>query len=304
MPRMRLLLVLVAVVGLGALARAQERDLSDVDIDINKITDQVYWLEGAGGNIGLLTGPDGVLLIDDQFAQLTDKINASVAEVSTKPVRYILNTHFHGDHVGSNENFGRAGVTIIAQDKVRARLSTKQFNKLRNVEVPPLASVGLPILTFNDSLTFHMNGQTVIVFHVAPAHTDGDAIVLFKEANVVHMGDCFFNGNYPIIDLGAGGSFTGMIAAVDRVLPRIDDRTKVIPGHGELGDKASLKAFRDMLVEVRDKVRPLVKQGKTADQIVAAKPTAALDAKWGKGFMTPERFLRVVAEDLGAKGAR
>ncbi len=299
MPR-RLLFVVLTAALVAATAYAQ-RDLSQVEIKTTKVAEGVFMMEGAGGNLGVCAGPDGVFLIDDQFAPLTDKIKAAIAKVSDRPIRFLLNTHWHGDHTGGNENFGKAGVLIVAHDNVRTRLSTEQFSRIQNRTIAPLAKEGLPVVTFSDTVTFHMNGHTVVAFHVPPAHTDGDAIIKFTEANVVHMGDCFFNGTYPVIDLGAGGSLAGMIAAGDRVLAMVNAQTRIIPGHGPLGDKVSLQAFRNMLVQVREKVLPLVKQGKTADEIVAAKPTAALDEKWGKGFMTPERFLRVVVEDLGGK---
>ncbi|HEY2954651.1 MAG TPA: MBL fold metallo-hydrolase [Candidatus Eisenbacteria bacterium] len=282
-------------------ARAQQRDLSAVEVKAEKVAEGIYMLTGAGGNIGISVGADGVLLIDDQFAQLSEKIRTAVAAITDRPIRFILNTHWHGDHTGGNENFARAGVTILAHDNVRRRLGAEQFNALFDRRTPPSPPEALPVVTFSDEITFHMNGDSIVAFHVPPAHTDGDAIVLFARADVVHMGDCFFNGMYPVIDVSAGGSLDGMIAAAGRMLARVSERTRIIPGHGPLGDRAGLRAFRDMLVAARDRIRPLVQAGKSADEVVAAKPTAELDAKWGTGFMTPERFVRAAYASLSGK---
>jgi cyclase len=182
----------------------------------------------------------------------------------------------------------------VAHDNVRVRMSTEQFLKAFGEKVPPSPAVALPVVTFNDTVTFHWNGEEVHAFHVPPSHTDGDSVVWFKKANVVHMGDIFFNGLYPFIDVDAGGSIDGMIAAVDLVLAKITDQARVIPGHGPLATKADLVAFRTMLAGVRDAVAPLVAAGKSEDEVVAAKPTAAFDAVWGKGFLSPEKFTRIV----------
>jgi cyclase len=280
-------------------ARSQ-RDVSAVEIKTTKLAPGVYMLAGAGGNIGVSAGEDGVFLIDDQFAPLGDKIRAAIRAISDTPIRFVLNTHWHGDHTGGNERFGKEGVVIIAQDQVRVRLATDQV-RASGEKAPASPRAALPIVTFTDSVTFHMNDDTVIAFHVPPAHTDGDVIVRFENANVVHMGDCFFNGLYPVIDTPAAGNLDGMIHAVDLALPRIDAKTRVIPGHGPLGDRASLIAFRDMMVHARDAIRPLVAAGKSPDEIVAAHPTTALDGQWGGGTVTPERFVRSVVAGMAKK---
>ena len=279
----------------------QAASFDTVQIKSEKVADGIYMLTGRGGNIGLSVGDDGAFLIDDQFAPLTDKIKAAVAALSDKPIRFLINTHYHGDHVGGNENFGKAWVAILAQENARRRLATDQVNRMTGRTTPALAPSGRPIITFRDSITFHMNGDSVIAFHVAPAHTDGDVIIHFTRANVVHMGDCFFNGRYPVIDVPAGGSIDGMIAADDVAMRFMDDGTKVIPGHGALGDKASLKAFRDMLASIRDRIRPMVKAKKTADQVVLARPTADWDAKVSADTAAANRFVRVVYNGMTRK---
>jgi cyclase len=275
-----------------------QQDFSKVEIKTEKLADGVWMLTGAGGNIGVSAGPDGVFMIDSQYAPLTDRIKSAIAGISAQPVRFLLNTHWHGDHVGGNENLGKTGVVIVAHDNVRKRMSSEQFIKAFNSKVPPSPAVALPLVTFVDSISFHVNGDDVDAFHVPPAHTDGDAIVYFRKANVLHMGDTFFNGIYPFVDLSTGGSIAGMIAACDRGLTMGDASTKVIPGHGPSGNKSDLKAFRDMLVASRDAVAPLVKAGKTLDDVKAAKPTAALDERWGKGFLKPEAWVSTVYADL------
>jgi len=236
-------------------------------------------------------GEDGVFLVDDQFAPLTERIIAAIREVNDGPIRFVLNTHWHGDHTGGNENLGRAGVTIIAHDRVRATLAVDQITASGR-DAPATAPEGLPVVTFNDSITFHLNGETVHAFHVPPAHTDGDAVVHFTKANVIHSGDLVFIGRYPVIDGAHGGSVAGMIAGTERVMGMCDGDTKVIPGHGPLTDRAGVQRFHDMLVEVNRRLMPLAAAGKTLEEVVAAKPLADLDADWGAGRGS-DGFLRM-----------
>ncbi len=286
-------LLTLAFVALVPCAFAQQ-NFDNVQIEVVDVAEGVYMLLGSGGNIGVSAGDDGVFVIDDQYAPLTEKILAAIATVSDKPVRFVVNTHWHGDHTGGNENMGAAGAIIVAHENVRVRMSAEQFLEAFNNRVPPAPEAARPVITFTDAMTFHWNDDELHVFHVDPAHTDGDAIIHFKGANAVHMGDTYFSGMYPFIDVSTGGSIDGMIAAADEVLARIDDATKIIPGHGPLSNKAELRAYHDMLATVRDRVHKLISEGKSQEEVVAAKPTSDLDAEWGGGFMQPDVWVGIV----------
>jgi len=294
---MRLTTPLAAIAAslfLAASASARQQDFSQVEIRTVDLGNGVYMLVGQGGNLGLSVGDDGAFLVDDQFAPLTEKIQAAVAKVSRDPVRWVLNTHWHGDHTGGNENLGKAGAFIVAHENVRRRLNPAEFRELigRSQQAPPDA---LPVITFDQGLIFHWNGETIEVFHTPPGHTDGDAIIVFTRANVIHMGDAFFNGRYPFIDMESGGNLAGLIEAAARVLGRLTPATRIIPGHGEVAGRAELQAFQDMLVTVRDRVSRLIAQGMSEDQVVAARPTQDLDAKWGQNA---EGFVRAAYKSL------
>ena len=277
------------------------QDFEKVIIEDTDLGGGIHMLAGQGGNLGLSVGPDGVFLIDDQYAPLTEKIVAAIKTLTPEPVEFVINTHWHGDHTGGNENMGKAGAIIVAHDNVRVRMSSEQFNKVFDRKTPPSPLGALPMVTFAQGLTFHWNGEDISVFHVPNAHTDGDAVIRFTNANVVHTGDVFFNGRYPLIDVDSGGSVKGIIAGADRILGEIDDRTKLIPGHGPLGDKKALKTYRDMLANVSGKIEAMLASGKTAEEIKAAKPTQAYDATWGGGFMKPDIFVDVLVRDLSRK---
>jgi len=285
-------------------AYCQTQDFANVQIQTEKVADNIFMLTGAGGNIGLSAGKDCVFMIDTSYAPLADKIKAAIASVSGKPIRYVVNTHWHQDHVGGNESFVKAGATVVAHENVRKRVRTEQFVKLLNKSVPPLPESALPVITFSQSVTFYLNGNEIFIFNIRRAHTDGDAVVHFKKSNVIHMGDIYFNGVYPFIDLSAGGSINGMIAAVKRILLLCDQNTKVIPGHGHLSNKAELEEYLKMLVAVRDRISREIKAGKPVDAVIATQPTRDLDPVWGKGFMKPEQFVKIVYESLTNERAR
>lgn len=293
---MRRLVPLLLVLLAARAALAQNYDT--VQVRTTPLAKGVYMLAGAGGNMGLAVGEDAVFLVDDEFAPLTPKIRAAIAALSPKPVRFVLNTHWHFDHTGGNKDHGDAGALLVAHDNVRKRMSTGQFIEALNRTEPAAPKGALPVVTFSDSVTFHINGDDVLAFHVAPAHTDGDAVVVFKDANVVHMGDVFVSAGFPFVDLSSGGSVNGFIAAAERVLPILDANTKVIPGHGPLADRARLKAFHDMLVVMRDRMKMEVAARHTIEQVLASKITADYDKEWPGGR---ERFLRILFQELSRK---
>ncbi len=288
-----------AVATLGVCAA--QNDFSNVEIETTKVTDGIYMLEGAGGNIGLSVGADGAFVIDDQFAPLSDKIMAAIAKVTAEPVEFVLNTHWHFDHTGGNEHFGKSGAHIVAHDNVRKRLKEGMKGGDGLPDVGPAPADALPVITFSKTISFHWNGQHIHVWHPQKAHTDGDAIIFFKDANVVHMGDIFFNGGYPFVDLRSGGDLNGYIAAHASVLGKIDDATKIIPGHGPLADKADLQRTTDMLKEVRARIQALIDEGMDADAAVAADPLSDLNDDWGQGFINGERMIRSAHASLSAK---
>ena len=288
------LFTLLLAFGLTSSALAQQ---NDVQIETIPVSENVYMLIGQGGNIGVSIGDDGVFIIDDQFAPMTDKINAAIAELSDQPVRFVINTHWHGDHTGGNENYGKAGAVIVAHDNVRKRMSTDQVMEAFGRNVPASPAAALPVVTFGEDVSLHLNGDEMRAVHVANAHTDGDAIMHFKGANVIHMGDTFFAGRFPFIDRGSGGSIDGMIAASNLVLSLSDESTKIIPGHGPLCTPDDLKEYRDMMLKVRSKVAMMVREDKTLEEVQAAKPAADYES-WGEGFIGMDRFVSFVYESL------
>ncbi len=299
--RLALLAMTACALALGILAvcpAALAQDSQEVEIRKIEVAPGVYMLQGRGGNIGVSVGEDGIFLVDDQFAPLTDKIVAAIREHSDRSIRFVINTHWHGDHTGGNENMGNAGATIVAHDNVRERMSVEQVMEVFERTIPPSPKGALPVITFAESVTFHLNAVELHAFHVEHAHTDGDAIIVFRSDNTVHMGYIYFNGRYPFIDIGSGGSVDGVIAAAGKVLEMVDAETKIIPGHGPLSNKAELEAYRDMLIGVRDRVQAEIDAGKSEDEVVTANPTEAFDAEWTGN---KERFIRLMFKDLSSK---
>ncbi len=275
---------------IAAMAGAQTGDDWDsVQIETLPIRGGLHMLTGRGGNLGLSVGADGTFLVDDQYAPLTDKIVAAIEGVTSDPVRFLVNTHLHGDHTGGNENFGKRGSIIVAHDNVRRRMSTEQFRTiLRNESMPASPPGALPKITFSEEVTFYWNGEEIHVFHVDPSHTDGDSVIHFRRADVFHMGDTFFNGRYPFIDVDFGGNVNGMISTASRVLAMTKSDTKIIPGHGPLASPEDLRAYRDMLVGVRDRVATMVNDGMGIDEVVAASPASSFDDRFtgnSEGFV-------------------
>jgi glyoxylase-like metal-dependent hydrolase (beta-lactamase superfamily II) len=294
---MRILSILFVATLAWAMPGTAQQDFSSVEIGVTRVADGIYMLTGSGGNIGLSVGADGAFIVDDQYAPLTDKIKAAISTVTDEPVRWVLNTHWHGDHTGGNENMGSGGAFIVAHDNVYKRMNPAEFADLvGNSQQSP--AVALPVVTFDRTLTLHWNDEDVFAFHVENSHTDGDVIVYYRGANVVHMGDTFFNGRYPFIDVDSGGNVEGMIASSRRVLGMIDGNTRLIPGHGALAGRAELAAYRDMLTTVRDRVARLIREGRSQDQAVAANPTASFDADWETSEAGTERFVRLVYRSL------
>jgi glyoxylase-like metal-dependent hydrolase (beta-lactamase superfamily II) len=290
----------VVFVALAGTAMAQD---AEITVRTEPVAPGIHVLYGSGGNIGVSVGADGVFLIDDQYAVMTAKITAALAKFSSEPPRFVLNTHWHGDHTGGNENLATKGSLIVAHDSVRVRMSTEQFSKFFESATPPSVTAALPVVTFSDSVSFFLNGDEIRGTHVPNAHTDGDVYIHFRKANVIHTGDLVFAGMYPFIDLDSGGTVAGVIAAVDRMLALADDGTRIIPGHGEVTDKAGLAAYREMLQVTSGRVRELVSAGKTVEEVLAANPNAEFDAKLAWAFITPERYARILYRDAAASAA-
>jgi glyoxylase-like metal-dependent hydrolase (beta-lactamase superfamily II) len=278
---------------------AQSRDsAATTPIKTTKLYDNVYLLQGQGGNMALQTGADGNILIDASFAPAVPRILEAIAAQSKDAPFVLINTHWHGDHTGGNEGLHAAGFTIAAHQNTRKRLAAPQVMKMFHSTSPAAPAGALPTITFDDALKIWHNGDKLDLVHFAPAHTDTDIFIHFHKADVLHLGDIWFNGIYPFIDEGTGGSIGGMIRAADKALAVAGPATKLIPGHGALGTKADFQKYRDMLATVRDKVAALKNAGVSEQEAVAKKPTAEFDAAWGKGFMNPETFSGIVYRTL------
>jgi len=278
-------MVCAVVLSFAALPALAQRDYSNVEVIPHHVQGNYYYLQGAGGNIGVSIGEDGVIMIDDQFAPLTDKILAAVRTLSDGAIRFVINTHVHPDHTGGNENLGNMGLMILARDEVRVRLADQ------------LPEAALPILTYSESVTIHLNDDEVTTIPVPPSHTDGDSYIYFRNADVLHAGDVFRTVAFPVIDRGNGGTLDGTIEALAILIGMAGPNTKIVPGHGEVSTREDVMEFRDMVLDVKAKVQPMIAQGMNYDQVLAARPTAPYEAKWGD----PERFLTAVYAELAGE---
>lgn len=274
------------------------QDFSEVKIEAHQVRGNVYMLIGQGGNIGVLTGKDGAIMVDNQFAPLADKIKAAIAELTDLPVTYVLNTHHHGDHAGGNEEFSKSGGVIIAHENVRKRLSSEQFQEFFDRTTPPKPEGFWPVITFQESIRLHFNGEDIDIIHGAPAHTDGDAVIFFRKANVIHMGDVFVTYGYPFLDADSGGSIDGFIEFLDMVIDLIDDETIVIPGHGALSKKSDVVAFRNRLNDIRYLIVSEMNQGATHEEIVEKEVLKQYEEEWGGGFIKAKDFILLITSSM------
>ncbi len=282
----RCVLLGLAGLAIGVVSAQEPVDWDAIDLRIRHVAGNIHMLEGRGGNIGLSIGDDGVIMIDDQFAPLTDRIVAAIGEVTDEEIRFLINTHVHGDHVGGNENLGNAGVLIFANDRVRMRMVDAST-----------AHAALPVVTFSDTATLHLNGEEVHAFSVPPAHTDGDSFIHFRGSDVLHLGDVFRTNNFPYMDLSNGGGLPGTLDALAIAIGMAGPDTAIIPGHGNVSTRNDVVEFRDMILIVMDRVSALIDDGKSYAEVAAARTTAEFEAKWGD----PERFLTGLYQELGGQ---
>jgi len=299
---MRRLFVCLAFLAVCGIALAQDEDFSKVQMKVTRVAGGIYMLEGAGGNIGVSVGEDGIVIVDDEFAPLADKIRAALKGITDKPVRFVINTHYHGDHTGANALFQK-DAPVIAQDNVRKRLeSGGQGGNLGSVKFDskPQPSDALPIITFDHDVTIHLNGEDIRALHYPRGHTDGDSIIFFPKANVVHMGDDFVRYGFPFVDLAAGGSVEGMTAAVEDVISKMPADVKLIPGHGQISNVDDMRKYIDMLKQTRAVVEKAVKDGKTLDQLKQEKVLANWQ-KWSGDYITTDGFIETLYNELTGK---
>ncbi|MEO1411117.1 MAG: MBL fold metallo-hydrolase [Bacteroidota bacterium] len=286
------LFVLLGLVPLTA------QDFSTTVIIPERINDRLYKLEGAGGNIGVLLGEDGVLLIDTQYGPLGDKIKTVIQELGGDQPQYVVNTHWHGDHTGGNEYFNTAGALLIAHENVYLRKRTDQLMRAFGRSVPAAPRAAWPELTFSENMNLHLNGEDILLLHVHDAHTDGDVHVYFTQSNVLHMGDTYFQATFPFIDISSGGTLDGMIESANQALFLVDDETVIIPGHGALSNRSELIDYRDMLQTISTRVKQSLAAGLSLEELKAAKLTAEFEERWGQGWMKADRFIEIVHGDL------
>jgi cyclase len=289
---------LLLIVGLAS----AQQNMDTVTIRPVRVKDNLFMLKGNGGNIGVLTGPDGTLMIDDQYAPLSEKISTAISNLTPHLVKYLVNTHVHGDHSGGNDNFRKQGVTIMAQEKVRVRMMKDYVNPMNNQTTPPRNKEAWPLVTFDETIRLHLNGEDVEIMHFkVGAHTDGDAVVRFVNANVLHTGDLFVRYGYPYIDASRGGTYKGFIQSLDKIIAMANEQTVIMPGHGELATRNDVKILRDKLVTIGDKVAAAVQKGTKLEDIPGLGITDPYDAELGKGFQKGKDFVMMIGRELGAK---
>ena len=274
-------------------------DYDAVELELSHVRGQVHMLRGAGGNIGVFAGPEGVFLVDGQFAPLSERIRAEIREISTRPIRFLVNTHFHGDHTGGNVNFGAAGTLIVAHENVRTTLAQPHYIEMIDTRFRAFAPEALPLVTYQAAMSFHVNGERVDVYHAPPSHTDGDSVVYFRGSNVIHMGDIYRTRGQPIFDRNNGGSYEGLIEASNFVLSIVDDDTLIIPGHGVLSSKADLMDVRDIMATVRDRIAEGVTAGLALEEVIASDPSRGFG--WRDGRLTVAETIEWIYAELAAK---
>ncbi len=286
--------LLISIISLP-ISYLYSQDNQEVTIQTEKLSDHVFMLTGRGGNIGISIGEDGVFMIDGQFAPLSEKILSAIKSLSDKPVKLLVNTHWHGDHTGGNVNFQKKGITIMAHDNVRKRLK-----ETPNKDKTMRPKEALPVITFNDKMKIYINGEQVAVFHIDNAHTDGDALLYFVDSNILHPGDTYFSNRYPYIDLSSGGGINGYITAAQAGSILIDEETKIIPGHGKLSNAAEYKTFLKMLIEIKSNVEAEMAKGKTEDEVAKMGSITKTfdDLGYGSGWINSENFRRTVYKSL------
>lgn len=290
--------IFVIIATLISFTTFAQRDFSKVEIESQKVNDKIYMLKGAGGNIGILAGKDGVFMIDNQYAPLSDKIKTAIKSITDQPIKYLLNTHWHFDHSGGNLNFNTDEITLLAHDNVKVRLENDQHVEPFGWDIKALANEGLPELTFSDKMTFYLNGEEIIIFHPDNAHTDGDAVTFFKTSNIMHTGDVFVRYGYPFIDASSGGSIDGIIDGLNMIISMSDDNTQIIPGHGELAKRSDVVEVRNMLEETSAVLKKAIADGTSVDDIITANPLAKWDEKWSNNFITSKIFIQLVHASL------
>ncbi|HTG77074.1 MAG TPA: MBL fold metallo-hydrolase [Steroidobacteraceae bacterium] len=293
-------LVTAAVCAQTAQPQQEPRPADDsVEITSQRLRPGLHVLmSGRNGNIGVWNGADGIVVIDDSLAPLAPRVAEAIGRIAEGPIRFVINTHWHPDHTGGNELLGKSGGVVVAHENVRTRLSEEQFIALLDMRVPPAPAGALPVVTFDDSVTLYLNGDRLDVVHVSDAHTDGDAVLWWQAANVVHTGDVYLSGTYPFVDLDSGGTLAGLVAALEAILARVNDATLIIPGHGPMSNRRELSDYRDMIVTVGRRIREGVESGRNLEEVLASRPTAEFDARYGQGFMTPTRLVGILYRDL------